>query len=57
MDVVYREDKALDSCVDIAFRMFGCGLPVPHGELVEWAVDALYLSVQTILQCDIDFFL
>jgi hypothetical protein len=20
--------------------MFGCGLPVPHGELVEWAVDA-----------------
>jgi hypothetical protein len=45
------------SCVDIAFRMFGCGLPVPHGELVEWAVDALYLSVQTILQCDIDFFL
>lgn len=37
--------------------MFGCGLPVPHGALVEWAVDALYLPVQNILKCDIEFYL
>lgn len=36
------------SCVNIAFRMFGCGLLVPQWRacrLVEWAIDALNPSV------------
>ena len=35
-------------CVDITFRMFGCGLPVPHRELAEWATNAFDSPSQSI---------
>lgn len=44
------------SCVDIAFRMFGCGLPVPQRSAL--GVGHRYSQSscsQNISQCDIDF--
>ena len=44
------------SCVDIAFRMFGCGLPVPQWRA--FGVGHRYSQSscsQNITQCDIDF--